>query len=63
MRLHPSLVPLYEEHDARVQAGYTWSEWYSLTHDQKAMEVAHYRLRRSVEGHQMAAMLPKKGQR
>lgn len=54
-RLHPSLVPLYEEHDARIEAGYNWTEWYELGRDHKAMEIAHYRLRKSVEGHQVAA--------
>jgi hypothetical protein len=45
----PGIVPFYEEHDARVEAKYTLIEWYDLNEAEKALEVAHYRIRHSIE--------------
>lgn len=45
----PGIVSLYEEHDARVEGGYNLIEWDSLTEPQKAFEVAHYRIRNSID--------------
>jgi len=43
------LVPLYEEHDARIAAGYTIPAWRKLGPMGRAMEVAHYRLRGGIK--------------
>lgn len=45
----PGLVSLYEEHDARHNAGYNLGEWYVLSPMDRAMEVAMYRIRASME--------------
>lgn len=45
----PGNIPPYEEHDARIKAGYTIPEWYELDIQSRALEVAHYRLRYAVE--------------
>lgn len=37
-------VPLYEEHKARVEAGYTLPEWRGLSHMDRAYEVATRRM-------------------
>ena len=47
----PGMVTMYEEHDARVEAGYTLREWYNLDGYSRAVEVAHYRVRHSIEYH------------
>lgn len=44
-------VPWYEEHEARIQAGYTVTEWYALHWGERALEIAHYRVRWYVEAH------------
>lgn len=41
-------VPLYEEHCARVEAGYTLKAWSDMPSSLKAFEVAHYRYRNAV---------------
>jgi hypothetical protein len=46
---------VYEEHDARVQAGYKLDEWYALDPLDRALEVEHYRLRHLVASHRQAA--------
>ena len=47
----PGNISWYEEHDARVSAGYNLHEWGSLSFEDRAMEVAHYRLRYKVKMH------------
>jgi hypothetical protein len=45
----PGIVPFYEEHDARVDSGYTLTEWYNLDGRDRALEVALYRIRHAIE--------------
>lgn len=45
----PGIVSFYEEHDARVEGGYNLMEWDDLIEPQKALEIAHYRIRHSIE--------------
>ncbi len=45
----PGTVPLYEEHDARIESGYNLLEWNNLNPDDRALEVAHYRIRHAIE--------------
>lgn len=55
-------VPLFEEHAARVAAGYRLGEWYRLKSEERALEVAHFRLRALVDAHSQAeAMKGAKG--
>lgn len=49
--LVPGLVPPYEEHDARVAVRCTLTEWRAMEPAARALEVAHYRLRRAVSLH------------
>lgn len=46
-------VPLFEEHSARILAGYNLHAWYDLTHMERALEVCHYRQRGKIESFQM----------
>lgn len=41
-------MSLYEEHAARIEAGYTLRTWYRITPYERAFEVAHYRIRNLV---------------
>lgn len=65
----PGNVPIFEEHSARVEANYTIPGWYRLTPYARAMEVAHYRLRKLIDAHasmkqeQEAAKESRKGKR
>jgi hypothetical protein len=45
----PGMVLLYEEHNARNEAGYQIDEWYDLHPRERATEVALYRIRHSLE--------------
>lgn len=45
----PGMVLLYEEHSARLKAGYTITEWMALNSYERAMEVALYRIDSAVE--------------
>lgn len=45
----PGNIPVFEEHDARIKAGYTLTEWYKLDSGARALEVAHYRLRNIID--------------
>jgi hypothetical protein len=45
----PGMVLLYEEHEARYEAHYTLQDWYALRSDERALEVALYRIRHSME--------------
>jgi hypothetical protein len=51
----PGLVPFFEEHDARLNAGYTLPAWQRMTATEKALEVAMYRLRHAKASHEQAA--------
>ena len=56
MRLSANgLVPFYEEHDARITAGYTEKEWRALSRWERAVEVAHMRIKSAVKNHQAEA--------
>jgi hypothetical protein len=48
---HKQVVPLFEEHDTRVRAGYKLSEWAALSPEERAFEVALRRLIRMVDNH------------
>lgn len=46
----PTAVGLYEEHEVRVACGYSIPEWMNtLDPFERAIEVAHYRIRRMIE--------------
>lgn len=45
----PGMVPPYEEHSARIKAGYTIPEWRTLDWIERAIEVAMYRIGNKVE--------------
>jgi hypothetical protein len=45
----PGIVPFYEEHDARSESGYNLYEWYELAPQDRALEVALYRIRHAIE--------------
>lgn len=49
------MVAPFEEHDARIAARYTLGEWNALGWEDRALEVAHYRLRRLVALHSQDA--------
>jgi hypothetical protein len=60
----PGNITTYEEHDARVQAGYTLNAWYHLPWQARALEIAHYRLRWYIKAHvEEEAMINSKRQR
>ena len=52
--LVPGIVSLFEEHDVRVEIGYTLQEWRDLDPYDRALEVAHCRLRRQISLHREA---------
>jgi hypothetical protein len=56
-------VPLYEEHAARVAVGYTLKEWYQMVPEERALEVAHFRLRALVEAHSQAEAVKDAGRK
>ena len=45
----PGMVPVYDEHAARLKAGYTIPEWRGLIPVDRAIEVAMYRIENKVE--------------
>ena len=52
IRVHgviPGMIPPYEEHAARRKAGYTLAEWRALDWQDRAIEVAMYRIEAKVE--------------
>ena len=49
------LVPFYEEHEARIIVGYSFEAWRALDRWERALEVAHFRVRRAVKNHQSEA--------
>ena len=52
----PGLVTWFEEHQARLESGYTLDEWRSCNYYTRVVEVAMYRLRRAVHLHEEAAV-------
>ena len=50
------MVSPYEEHGARVEAHYNLYEWAALSPPERALEVAHLRLRQAVHQHQEAVI-------
>lgn len=42
--LGADMVPLFEEHSARLERGYTIDQWYALDAMERAMVVAHRRI-------------------
>lgn len=53
----PGNISWYEEHDARIRAGYKLDDWYELDHRDRAFEVAHYRIRRMIEMRKHEALI------
>lgn len=49
----PGMVSLLEEYSARKEGGYNIFEWDRLDYMEKAAEIAHYRLMKSIEYQQM----------
>lgn len=49
--LLPGLVPLFEEREAAVFSHYNWIEWQELPVGERAMAVAHLRLRKLIDLH------------
>jgi hypothetical protein len=45
----PGMISLYEEMSVRVDCGYNIHEWKLLSAEERALEVAHYRIRKAVE--------------
>ncbi len=45
----PGLVPLYEEHKIRSESGYNLIEWNTLTPEERALEIARYRIEKAIE--------------
>ena len=45
----PGVVSMYEEHDCRISAHYTLREWYNLKEEDRALEIAHYRIRHALD--------------
>jgi hypothetical protein len=45
----PGVVSFFEEHDCRIIAGYTLTEWYNLNGMERALEVALYRIKQSLD--------------
>lgn len=42
--LGADMVPLFEEHSARLERDYTLAEWYALDRMERALVVAHRRI-------------------
>lgn len=42
--LGSDMVPLFEEHSARLERGYTLEQWYTLDRMERALVVAHRRV-------------------
>ena len=45
----PGMVSLFEENDTRIECGYTILEWRKLNYVDRAVEVAHRRIRKMLE--------------
>ena len=49
-------VPFYEEYDAMLEVGYTEQVWMGLSSKERAIVMAHYRLRKFVRLHESDAV-------
>ena len=49
-------VPFYEEYDAMLAMGHTEEAWMGLSSKERAMVMAHYRLRKVVRLHESDAV-------
>ena len=49
-------VPFYEEYDAMLEVGYTENVWMGLSSKERAMVMAHYRLRKYIRLHEADAV-------
>jgi hypothetical protein len=52
----PGCIPFFEEYDAMKEAGYNEREWMELSPIERAMAVAHYRIRKYVSLHEADAV-------
>jgi len=48
-RLHPLLVPFFEEQQVRAALGYTLQQWYGMAPRERALEIAISRLRARID--------------
>jgi hypothetical protein len=53
------LVPVFEEHEARLEAQYEMDKWYDLSPMERAFIVAHRRLRIAMKNLQSEAEIRK----
>lgn len=53
----PGNITWFEEHDARIKAGYTLDEWHSTDYRDRTFEVAHYRVRNMIEMRKSESLL------
>lgn len=53
----PGIVHVFEEHSARINAGYTLDKWDALIYGDRVFEVAHNRMRDIIEMHKADAMV------
>jgi hypothetical protein len=59
----PGCVPIYEEYDAMVEAGYNEKEWSELESYRKANAIAWYRIKRYIGLHEADAVELKRKQK
>ena len=52
----PGIVHVFDEHSARINAGYTLKEWDALDYGDRVFEVALNRMRDIIELHKADAM-------
>lgn len=52
-------VPIFEEHQARLERGYSLEAWYALPYMERALVVAARRLDQASKGHQNDAEIAK----
>lgn len=53
--LAPDMVPLFDEHSARMASNKDMKEWYGMDRMERAMLVAVWRIDRSIKNHQAEA--------
>lgn len=53
------LVPVYEEHDARIRAGISLERWGEMTETEKALIIADTRVRQAMKNLQTEAEIKK----
>lgn len=54
-KLHIDLVPVYEEQEARQQAGIRLSDWEAMEYEERVMTVALNRVRRAIHNQNVEA--------